>query len=104
MGSLSFEPSDEDIEFVEALLEGLNEFSKKLSATRNQEELTMNNKDKLKELKLHSGALYGDTVHKIAKHLDVCKHCPHFDEDSFKCDKIHHCDCDCPDCSPESYV
>lgn len=38
MGSLSFEPTDEDIEFVEALLEGLNEFSKKLSATREAEE------------------------------------------------------------------
>lgn len=39
MGSLSFEPTEEDIEFVEALLEGLNEFSKKLSATREAEEI-----------------------------------------------------------------
>lgn len=38
MGKLSFEPTDEDIELVEALLEGLNEFSKKLSATREAEE------------------------------------------------------------------
>lgn len=62
MGSLSFEPTDENIELVEALLEGLNEISKKLSATQEK------------------------------------------DEDEFKCDKIHHCDCDCPECSPESYV
>lgn len=27
-----------------------------------------------------------------------------FVEDEFKCDKIHHCDCDCPECSPESYI
>ena len=48
--------------------------------------------------------IYGNTVLTLAEYLDVCKHCPHFDEDEFKCDKIHHCDCDCPDCSPESYV
>lgn len=52
MGSLSFEPSDKDIAFVEALLEGLNNYSKKLSATQNQEELTMNNKDKYTENKI----------------------------------------------------
>lgn len=39
MGSLSFEPTDEDIELVEALLEGLNEFTKKLSATREADEI-----------------------------------------------------------------
>lgn len=39
MGSLNFEPTDEDIEFVEALLEGLNEFTKKLSATCKAEEI-----------------------------------------------------------------
>lgn len=52
-------------------------------------------------IKLRSGALYGNTV----KHLlDTCKHCPHFNDESFTCDKIHHCDCDCPECSPESYA
>lgn len=104
MGSLSFEPSDKDIEFVEALLEGLNKYAKKLSATQNQEELTMNKKDKYKEAKLHSGAVYGNTVITFAKHLEACKHCRHFDKDESKCDKPHHCDCDCPECSPESYV
>lgn len=49
-------------------------------------------------------SLYGKTVLDFISHLDPCKHCPHFDEETFKCDKIHHCDCDCPDCSPESYV
>lgn len=33
MGSLNFEPTDEDYEFVEALLEGLNKYAEKLSAT-----------------------------------------------------------------------
>ena len=64
----------------------------------------MNNKDKYKEAKSHLGSLYGKTVIDFASNLDTCKHCPHFDEDEFKCDKIRHCDCDCPDCSPESYV
>lgn len=40
----------------------------------------------------------------ITEHLDPCRHCLHFDEETFKCDKIHHCDCDCPECSPESYI
>lgn len=31
MGSLNFEPTEKDYEFVEALLEGLNGFAKKLS-------------------------------------------------------------------------
>lgn len=48
--------------------------------------------------------IYGKTVLDFVEHLDPCRHCPHFDEDEFKCDKIHHCDCDCPECSPESYV
>lgn len=39
MGSLSFEPTDENIELVEALLEGLNEISKKLSATQESDEI-----------------------------------------------------------------
>lgn len=39
MGSLNFEPTEEDYEFVEALLEGLNEFAKKLSATREADEI-----------------------------------------------------------------
>lgn len=43
-------------------------------------------------------------IENLAEHYDTCKHCPHFDEDEFKCDKVHHCDCDCPECSPESYV
>ena len=53
------------------------------------------------------GSLYGKTVTDMVKHLDTCKHCPHFDYETFKCDKEligHHCDCDCPDCSPESYT
>ena len=104
MGSLSFEPSDKDIEFVEALLKGINEYSKKLSATQKQEELIMNNNDKNKEAKLHSASLYGDTVMKMAGNFDACKTCRHCDKDKKVCDKIHHCDCDCPDCSPESYV
>lgn len=52
-------------------------------------------------IKLRSGALYGNTVYHL---LDPCKHCRHFDDETFTCDKIHHCDCDCPDCSPESYA
>ena len=64
----------------------------------------MKKKDNYKEAKLHLGALYGKTVLELAKHLDTCKHCRHFNEEEFKCDKIHHCDCDCPECSPESYV
>lgn len=39
MGSLNFEPTEEDYEFVETLLEGLNEFAKKLSATREADEI-----------------------------------------------------------------
>ena len=105
MGSLSFEPSDKNIAFVEALLEGLNEYSKKLSATHNQEELTMNN-NKYKEAKLHSASVYGDTVRKILNetHDVYCKPCKHYEKDKKVCDKTHHCDCDCPDCSPESYA
>lgn len=38
MGSLIFEPTEKDYEFVEALLEGLNGFAKKLSATQETEE------------------------------------------------------------------
>ena len=49
-------------------------------------------------------SLYGKTVLDFVEHLDPCRHCPHFDYDEFKCDKPHHCDCDCPECSPESYV
>ena len=52
-------------------------------------------------------ALYGKTVMAMANHYDQCKHCIHFDEETFNCDKEligHHCDCDCPECSPESYV
>lgn len=64
----------------------------------------MKKKDNYKEAKLHLGALYGKTVLDFVEHLDTCRHCSHFDEDEFKCDKIHHCDCDCPECSPESYV
>ena len=36
MGSLNFEPTDEDYEFVEALLEGLNKYAEKLSTTYNE--------------------------------------------------------------------
>lgn len=105
MGSLSFEPSDKDIEFVEALLKGINEYSKKLSATQNQEELSMNNKNKLEETKLYSASVYGDTVMKIVIGERCLKDkCRHFDPVKLKCDKTHHCDCDCPDCSPESYA
>lgn len=39
MGSLSFEPTDENIELIEALLEGLNGFAKKLSATQESDEI-----------------------------------------------------------------
>ena len=97
MGSLIFEPSDKDIEFVEALLKGINEYSKKLSATQKQEELIMNNKHNHKEAKLHSASLYGDTVMKMASNFDTCKTCRHYDKDKKVCDKTHHCDCDCPD-------
>ena len=38
MGSLNFEPTEEDYEFVEALLEGLDKYAKKLSATQEKEE------------------------------------------------------------------
>ena len=38
MGSLNFEPTDEDYEFVEALLEGLDKYAEKLSATHKTEE------------------------------------------------------------------
>lgn len=39
MRSLSFEPTDENIELLEALLEGLNGISKKLSATQESDEI-----------------------------------------------------------------
>lgn len=39
MGSLNFEPTDEDYEFVEALLEGLDKYAEKLSATRETDEI-----------------------------------------------------------------
>lgn len=39
MGSLSFEPTDENIELIEALLEGLNGLTKKLSATQESDEI-----------------------------------------------------------------
>lgn len=63
--------------------------------------------DKYTECKIKNGSLYGKTVTDMVKHFDPCKHCPHFDEETFKCDKEligHHCDCDCPECSPESYA
>lgn len=56
------------------------------------------------ELKLHSASIYGDTVMKMASNFDACKTCRHCDKDKKVCDKKHHCDCDCPDCSPESYI
>lgn len=64
-------------------------------------------------IKLRSGALYGKTVYNVyagkdifvpESYTDPCKHCIHFNDETFTCDKIHHCDCDCPDCSTESYV
>lgn len=64
----------------------------------------MNNNNKYKEAKLHSASLYGDTVIKMASNFDACKTCRHYDKDKKVCDKIHHCDCDCPECSPESYI
>lgn len=39
MGSLSFEPTDENIELIEALLEGLNGLTKKLSATQESDKI-----------------------------------------------------------------
>lgn len=39
MRSLSFEPTDENIELIEALLEGLNGLTKKLSATQESDEI-----------------------------------------------------------------
>lgn len=36
------------------------------------------------------------------EYCDV-ENCPHFDAETFNCTKKHHCDCDCPECSPESY-
>ena len=46
-------------------------------------------------------SFYGKTVLDFAERLKSCRHCPHFDEEEFKCDKPHHCDCDC---SLKSYV
>lgn len=69
-----------------------------------------NNKNKNMEAKLHSSSVYGDTVRKIAGIVTdeygycLTNKCRHFDTVKFKCDKIHHCDCDCPECSPESYI
>lgn len=58
-------------------------------------------------------SLYGKTVLDFVEHLakrtysnEYCdvENCPHFDAETFNCTKKHHCDCDCPECSPESYV
>lgn len=53
-------------------------------------------------------SIYGktvlDSIVNLREQLEPCMRCPHFDEETLTCDKIHHCDCDCPDCSPESYV
>lgn len=62
----------------------------------------LNSRDK-KHVKYLLNTLYGYELD-FAEHLDTCKHCRHFDKEELKCDKIHHCDCDCPECSPESYV
>jgi hypothetical protein len=40
---------------------------------------------------------------KLNEYCDV-ENCIHFDAETFNCKKKHHCDCDCPDCSPESYI
>lgn len=37
-------------------------------------------------------------------HDVYCKPCRHYDKDTKVCNKTHECDCDCPDCSPESYA
>lgn len=69
----------------------------------------MNNKNKHMEAKLHSASLYGKTVLDLAKqtyaneYCDV-ENCRHFDAETFNCTKKHHCDCDCPECSSESYI
>lgn len=63
-------------------------------------------KDNAKNLKLHSASVYGDTVKKILNetHNVYCRPCKHYEKDKKVCNKTHHCDCDCPDCSPESYA
>lgn len=54
-------------------------------------------------------SLYGKTVLDLAMQTystEYCKvlNCRHFDAENLNCTKKHHCDCDCPECSPESYI